>query len=42
MAPTARCDDVLESLLDARFTIERFDELGSRDDPHEIALRCRR
>jgi SAM-dependent methyltransferase len=32
----------VQSFLDAGFAIERFEELGSREFPYEIALRCRR
>jgi SAM-dependent methyltransferase len=32
----------LQSFLDAGFAIERFEELGAREFPYEVALRCRR
>lgn len=32
----------VQSFLDARFTIERFEELGSREFPYVVALACRR
>jgi SAM-dependent methyltransferase len=32
----------LQSFLDAGFGIERFEELGSREYPYVVALRCRR
>ena len=32
----------VESFLDAGFAIERFEELGSREFPYVVALRCRR
>jgi SAM-dependent methyltransferase len=32
----------LQSFLDAGFGIERFKELGSREYPYSVALRCRR
>jgi SAM-dependent methyltransferase len=32
----------LQAFLDAGFTIEHFEELGSREFPYVVALRCRR
>lgn len=32
----------IQAFLDAEFHIEAFEELGSREYPYEIALRCRR
>jgi SAM-dependent methyltransferase len=32
----------IQAFLDADFRIERFEELGSREYPHVVALRCRR
>jgi SAM-dependent methyltransferase len=32
----------LQAFLDDGFTIERFEELGSREFPYVVALRCRR
>jgi SAM-dependent methyltransferase len=32
----------LQAFLDAGFTIERFEELGSREFPYVVALSCRR
>ena len=32
----------LQSFLDAGFAIEHFEELGAREYPYEVALRCRR
>ena len=32
----------VQSFLDSGFTIEAFEELGSREYPHVVALRCRR
>jgi SAM-dependent methyltransferase len=32
----------VQSFLDAGFTIERFEELGSREFPYVVALSCRR
>jgi SAM-dependent methyltransferase len=32
----------VQAFLDAGFAIERFEELGSREFPHVVALRCRR
>lgn len=32
----------VQSFLDAGFTIESFEELGSREFPHAVALSCRR
>jgi SAM-dependent methyltransferase len=32
----------LQSFLDAGFAIEHFEELGAREFPYEVALRCRR
>jgi hypothetical protein len=32
----------VQAFLDSSFQIERFEELGSRDYPYVLALRCRR
>ena len=32
----------LQSFLDAGFAIDHFEELGAREFPYEVALRCRR
>jgi SAM-dependent methyltransferase len=32
----------LQSFLDAGFVIDHFEELGAREFPYEVALRCRR
>jgi hypothetical protein len=32
----------VQSFLDAGFSLEAFEELGAREFPHVVALRCRR
>ena len=34
--------EFLQAFLEPGFVIERFEEPGSRDYPHVVALRCRR